>query len=234
MKQPTNKNRIWELDVFRGILILGVVIIHSLYFICEFNGTSGINNSLYNFIADRGGGLFVLLSGICVTLGHHPVRRGLILVPIALVITAASYFVDPNMTITFGVIHLLSVCMILAPVLCMIPNIFLCICGLLILYIGLFTELPHVKTHMLVPLGYYYYGFSTYDYFPLIPNLGYFMLGILLGKTVYRDHKSKIPYPKVLAPVNNFLTWCGQHSLWIYLIQPPLMFGILTLIQTLQ
>ncbi len=234
MKQPGKSKRIWELDVFRGILILGVVIIHFLYFTIEFYGGNRIIHPVYTLIANYGGGLFVLLSGICVTLGRHPVRRGLMLVPVALLITTATYCIAPDMTIVFGVIHLLSICMILAPLLSYIPNGLLLVCGLLIFYMGIFEELPLVETHMLVPLGFMYDGFTTFDYFPLIPNLGYFLIGIFLGKTVYRDHRSRIPCPQALSFLWDFLSWCGRHSLWIYLLQPPLLLGVLMLIRTIQ
>lgn len=234
LKQPDSNKRIWELDVFRGILILGVVIIHSLYFSFEFYHGILITNPVYVIIANYGGGLFVLLSGICVTLGHHPVKRGFLLVPVALLITAVTFCVDPDMTTVFGVIHLLSLCMISYPIYEHAPRWLMLILGLLIFGIGTFCELPHTKTHLLIPLGFLYPGFCTFDYFPLIPNFGYFLIGVFLGKTVYQEHKSRIPYPRRLSPLWSFLSWCGQHSLWIYLLHPPIYLGGIFLLQWLQ
>ena len=62
-------------------------------------------------------------------------------------------------------------------------------------------------------------GYAAADYFPLLPNLGYFMIGSVLGRTVYRSRQSLLPrFPYTAAPVR-FLSFCGRHSLWIYMLQ---------------
>ena len=64
--------RIWELDALRGISILGMVGIHLLY---DLNISFSLPLQL---LQDWGGCIFLLLSGICATLGSRPVKRGLL------------------------------------------------------------------------------------------------------------------------------------------------------------
>ena len=70
--------RIWELDALRGLCILGMILVHLVYDIRELYGLADFAYpAIFSFVMQWGSVLFLLISGICVTLGHHPVRRGL-------------------------------------------------------------------------------------------------------------------------------------------------------------
>ena len=118
------KKRIWELDVLRGVCILGMVLVHLIYDLQTFFSLPFLTNSeLFSLIKQWGGVLFLLISGICVTLGSHPVRRGLIVFACGLLcsaVTAGMYVLnmaDKSIIIYFGVLHCLGVCMLLWPLL---------------------------------------------------------------------------------------------------------------------
>ena len=73
-------------------------------------------------------------------------------------------------------------------------------------------------------------GFSSSDFFPLLPHLGWFLLGACLGRTLYREKKSLLPnFPSDNILVR-FFRWCGTHSLWIYLIHQPVLYLIVSLL----
>ena len=81
----------------------------------------------------------------------------------------------------------------------------------------------------LFPLGLTTAEFASSDYFPLLPNLGWFLTGALLGRTVYRKGESLLPrVPSGAAPVRA-LAWCGRQSLLLYLLHQPVLAGILEL-----
>ena len=85
------KKRIWELDVFRGICILGMVLVHFIYDLVELYGIIDWSYpAVFSFVKDWGGVLFLLLSGVCATLGSRSVRRGLIVFACGLVCTAVT------------------------------------------------------------------------------------------------------------------------------------------------
>ena len=85
------KKRIWELDAFRGICVLGMLIVHFVYDLTElYRLVSWQPGDAFAWVQRWGGVLFLLLSGICVTLGRRSVRRGLIVFGCGLVCTAGT------------------------------------------------------------------------------------------------------------------------------------------------
>ena len=105
------KNRIWELDVFRGICIIGVVFVHLMYDLSTlYNIIDWQYPVWFAFIKRWGGILFILLSGTCATLGRRSVRRGLVVFGCGMVISAVTYGMyrygfHKSIIIYFGVLH---------------------------------------------------------------------------------------------------------------------------------
>ena len=77
-------------------------------------------------------------------------------------------------------------------------------------------------------------GFISSDYFPLLPNLGYFLLGSALGKTLYRKKESLLPKVNEKNILIRFFAGCGRQSLWLYLLHQPVLSGIFYLILMLK
>lgn len=218
--------RCWELDALRGICLLGMVGIHLMY---------DLRVSLplpLRLVQDWGGCAFLLLSGLCVTLGHRPVRRGLVVLGCGMVCTLVTWgmrilgVTDYESVIWFGVLHCLGVCMLLWPVFRQLPSP--CLGALGGVWIALGYALEHIWLDgpWLMPLGIRYPGFVSADYFPLFPNLGFFLLGAVLGRTLYRKKESLLPNVRP----NRFLCFCGRHSLAIYLLHQPILYGILLIL----
>ena len=91
------------------------------------------------------------------------------------------------------------------------------------------TENAATDSYWLLPFGVMPWGLVTADYFPLLPYLGFFLLGAVLGKLLYRKKESLLPGVNEKNPIVAVLCWCGRNSLWIYLAHQPLLVGILTL-----
>lgn len=224
------KKRIWELDVFRGICILGMVVVHFIYDLVELYGIIDWDYpAVFSFIKDWGGVLFLLLSGVCATLGNHSIRRGIIVFACGLicsVVTTGMYllnFAGKYIIIWFGVLHCLGLCMILWASLKKLPTWTLALFGAAIIATGFYFKNMRVEHTWLFPLGLIYRGFSSSDYFPLFPNLGFFLLGAVLGRTLYRRKETLLPQVNADTPALRFLGFCGQQSLFIYLLHQPVL-----------
>lgn len=222
--------RIWELDALRGLCIVGMVAVHLVYDLRELLALADFAYpAFFLFIKDWGGILFLLISGICVTLGSHPVRRGLMVLAGGLLcslVTAGLYlwgFQDRGIVIWFGILHCLGLCMLLYPLVRHLPPWALGGVGAVCLALGYWFLSLRVSAGWLFPLGLTAPGFASSDYFPLLPNLGYFLLGALLGKTVYRRRQTLLPRVKTELGVIRFFSWCGRQSLWIYLLHQPVL-----------
>lgn len=236
------QKRIWELDALRGICLLGMVIVHFVYDLVELYGLVHWEYpALYNFVQRWGGVLFLLISGICVTLGRHNIRRGLLVFGAGMLctlVTAGMYFLKLTgigIIIYFGVLHCLGICMLLWQPVRKWPAWALAVLGILLTAAGFWLQnLPRVDYYWLMPLGLLPAGFRSSDYFPLLPNFGFFLLGALMGKTLYRRKESLLPNVNTNNVIIRLLCGCGKRSLWIYLLHQPILSGIFYLILLLR
>ena len=107
--------------------------------------------------------------------------------------------------------------------------------GLLLAAVGLhLSQNIYVDFPYLIPLGLYPATFASSDYFPLLPNLGFFLIGAFLGKTLYRKQTTLFPKANPKHPVFAFLRWWGTWSLPIYLLHQPILTGLVYLILCLR
>ena len=232
------KKRIWELDAFRGLCILGMLVVHFVYDLTSlYRLVDWKLPAYFKFVQQWGGVLFLLISGISVTLGRRSVKRGLIVVlcgMLCTLVTVGMYHLglaDKGIIIYFGVLHCLGTCMLVWPLVKKLPVWALAILGVALVAAGFWTEtLPPVDFPWLVPLNVVNNGFSSSDFFPLLPNLGFFLLGAVLGKTVYKSKESLLPKVNSRNPILYFLQLCGKHSLWIYLLHQPVLSGVCMLL----
>ncbi len=231
------KNRIWELDAARGLCVIGMVAVHLLYDLDSIFGWISLSeNPVFQLFAHWGGVLFFLISGICVTLGSHPVRRGICVLLCGVGVSAAMWiavqlqFFGSAMLIWFGVLHCLGVCMLLWPAVRRLPVWALSALALGIIVAGF--GMMHLRAdHLwLMPLGLTTPDFATSDYFPLLPFWGFFLLGAVLGKTVYKERRSLLPKVSAAHPIVRTLSFFGKWSLPIYLLHQPLIFVVITAI----
>lgn len=234
------RSRIWEIDAIRGFLILCVILSHSLFYGSNLLGLFRIP-PLVRYVMQYGGALFVILSGLSATLGSRSLRRGLMVFAGGMVLTVGSYvavllgWLTDDMIIRFGVLHLLGFAMILYPLLQKLPTGALAALGLLLVVVGYYLEFANVtvQSRLLFPLGLRAPGFTSGDYFPLAPHLGWFCLGIVLGRTLYPEKLTRLPSVNPDTPVLRVLRFCGRNSLYIFILHLPIVGGIMMLLSML-
>lgn len=224
------KNRIWELDALRGVCILGMAAVHFVYDLTELYGIlSWQYPGWFSFVKDWGGVLFLLISGICATLGSRSVRRGAVVFACGMVCTIVTAgmallgFSDRSIVIYFGVLHCLGVCMVLWAALGRLSTPALAAAGGAMVLAGLLLRGRVFSFPWLTVLGFVPEGFASSDYFPLLPNLGFFLLGAVLGRTLYRKKETLLPAVDANRPAIRFLRACGRYSLHIYLLHQPVL-----------
>lgn len=232
------QKRIWELDFFRGVFLWGMIGIHLIYDLVDLYGVIAWDPpAAYLLFKNRFGILFVVLSGLCATLGKNSVRRGLKVFACGMVcslVTAGMVWLGmagKDLLIWFGVLHCLGLCMLLWPLFKKLPTPVLFVLGLaMILYGEYLRNIAYPWAELLFPLGFKAPGFSSSDYFPLLPNLGYFLLGSVLGRALYREKRTLLPNVSIANPVIRFFCFCGGHSLLIYMLHQPVLAGAVGII----
>jgi uncharacterized membrane protein len=227
--------RIWEIDFLRGLSVVLMVCYHLLFDLGEFVGierflgwSTDLSKTAWTIAQAFFAGLFVVLSGISSTLSRDNIRRGLRLLAVSVLVSAATYVFDPESVVFFGILQCLAVSMILygaafekaRPVVC---------AALGAVVIGLSAALPAVnramavRTDWLMPFGITSPSFSAFDHFPLVPWLGIFLAGAALGKTLYASRRSLLPWR--LPPT--FVNFAGRHALLIYIVHQPVIMAAL-------
>ncbi len=216
--------RIWELDALRGVAIIMMAMYHLLFDLTYYYGI-GRNIA---WLAPASSTIFMLLCGAMCELSRRNLKRGLFVLLCGMAITVITYIMDSGTYIRFGVLHLLGCCILLYEIgLRRLSSKWLVVVGTICFLLSLIFDRLDIK--YLLPFGITYSGFVSLDYYPLVPYLGVFCLGIVLFRAIYKERRTRIDVPWLRAAATP-LTFIGKHSLWIYLIHQPLFMGILYLI----
>ncbi|HOV68955.1 MAG TPA: heparan-alpha-glucosaminide N-acetyltransferase [Clostridia bacterium] len=230
-----SERRIWEIDFLRGFAIICMIFDHIMFdFAYVFTFTEGILGHISEFAAVYMNltarailqnvflVIFVGVSGISSSLSRSNYLRGFKLLAVALFLSLATYLMGEGYFIKFGILHMLAVSIILYAVLQRVNNIALVIIGILIVAVGIIIEVKGIKanSNILMPLGIHAPGFSSADYYPLLPWSGVFFIGAVTGKNLYRNKASLLPQFKGKRWHKPF-AFAGRHALVIYLLHQP-------------
>ena len=228
MENELQKKRITELDSARGIAILLVVLVHTFSFGQMFGGWNIDWTDFFWAVKQYGGAFFVFLSGVCVILGSRSFKRGLAVFLCGMILTGVTVWLylsgaeDEHILVQWGVLHCIGFCMMVWPLFRKLPPWVRIALGAVIVIIGYYLmSQVHVRNPWLFPLGLRTWHFAAFDYFPLMPHMGWFLLGSGLGSLVYKDRKPLFPS---LKP--GLFAFCGRHSLAIFLVHQPLLYVI--------
>ena len=174
-------------------------------------------------------GSFIVISGVCARLSRRPLRRGLIVLGAALLVTAATYLFGAP--VYWGILHLLGACMLLYAAVRKrwetLPEIYAC--GAALLVFALTFVLPirvRVGVPFLFPFGLRTAAFASADYYPLLPWGALFFAAAAAGERL-----GDMPPEKKYVPAPRPLAWLSRRSLLIYLVHQPVLFALAALLQ---
>lgn len=222
-----NGQRVWELDLLRGIALFLMIYFHTVYdmkVIYHYNVVYeyGINY----YIGKAAGVLFILSAGISCFLSRNNVRRAVKILAIALLITLVTHLYNPDLGVKFGILHFLGISILLSPVLKRISPFLLLPAGVVIILLDSWIKKIAVTHDYLFPLGFYSPDFISADYYPLVPWLGVFLFGLAAGRILYPSKKSIFGF----TLRRNILTTAGRNTLWVYLLHQPVIIAILAVL----
>ncbi len=181
--------------------------------------------------------LFVFICGISCSFSHSNLKRGLRLAGIALILTLITYGIDSylgqenKMIIRFGVLHMLSVSILIYCFIGRFKTGWMVMIGLLAMGAGIyFINFPMQTTIKYLGLvvnsrG----GLYSADYFPLLRWFGFFLLGAVLGPVFYPNRKSIFPN-RPIGLWERPILYGGRHSLIVYVLHQPIVYLILYLL----
>ena len=236
--------RLWEVDFLRGLAIVSMVIFHLAYDLEYFRIYEiDLSHGFWFYLARFTASLFLLLVGISLTLSYsraklagqlsqYPFRllkRSLWIMSLALGITLVTYIVIGGRFIVFGILHLISISILLAYPLLRLGRMNILL-GLAAILLGLYIQELDVDFFWLIWLGLAPRSFASLDYVPLLPWFGVVLMGMAGGALLYKDLGRRFPLPDISAwpPVRGLL-FLGRNSLAIYILHQPLLLGLIYL-----
>lgn len=245
------------LDVIRGITLLSMIVYHGVWDLVYMYGVR------WDWYRGKGAYIwqqsicwtFIFLSGFCWSMGKRPLRRGLVVFGGGLLVTVVTLIVMYQNRVVFGVLTLIGSAMlfmilpdklmqrlekqygksVLAIGLIISATFFILTRNINEGYLGFeelrFAKLPAnlYRGMFMTYLGFPDPGFYSTDYFSLFPWLFLFVCGYF----VYHLLKGKLPGYHILNlnfPVFGFI---GKHSLLIYLVHQPMLYGLCSLLDAL-
>lgn len=244
---PIPTSRYHHLDHLRAVTLLSMILYHAswdLVYLFDFPLTWYRQAPGYVWQQSICW-TFIFLSGFCRNLGHRPWKRGLLLFFCGLGITLVTAFFMPEDIVIFGVLTFLGSAMcfttLIHPFLKKISPVF----GMLFMvFCFLFTrninrgtlgfeawdfyELPvqWYRNLFTTFFGFPKTGFFSTDYFSFFPWIFLFLAGYYFYGIMERNHWNQYLKGKPLP----LLSWMGRHSLTIYILHQPLLFGLFSLI----
>lgn len=234
-----------ELDLLRTLAVVMMIAFHLAYDLHAFYGW-GIDPFAGGWLVLQRAtaSLFLGLVGVGFAISwdrhiaHHPhptashgspllkyAKRGLALIGIGIIVSLVTWVIDPGTYVRFGVLHLIGTGILLLPFFARMKewNVVL---GMIIM-MGVVAGDAALPTSLLIPLGFPPAGFSSVDYFPLMPWFGVMLIGYGAGYWIYVRHKR--PFSFTVDKKLAWMTWPGRKALWIYLGHQPILIVILWL-----
>lgn len=239
-----NANRYVILDSFRGVLLIIMILYHAIWDLVYIFGfhMPWFESEVAYIWQQAGCWGFILLSGFCWSLSRKKWKRGLTVFGASLVITIVTMIAMPENIILFGVLSAIGTAMLV-----MIPldswlqklNPYI---GALLTF-GAFIITRNINSGTLgfesweiltLPESWYANLFTAYlgfpakdfwssDYFSVFPWLFLYQTGYFLYHIVKRNDLWKYFTGPDIKP----LEFLGRHSLLIYMLHQPVVYGIL-------
>ena len=180
--------------------------------------------------------LFVFIAGLSCALSKSNFKRGVKMAGFSFAFTFVTYMLENlfgfvGMTITFNVLHVIATCTLMWS---LIDLIFVkcnktgktilysvvSIVSVVVIILGYHYLNNIIKTPLTPFQSIFFYNSTLFanspgDHLNLFPALGFFMIGAMLSKVLYKERKTLFPFvnEKYLIP----FTFSGKYCLFIYI-----------------
>ena len=257
--EKAKSGRIWALDALRGVTLISMAVYHGMWdLVYLFGLRAGWYAGTPGYLWQQSiCWCFILLSGFCWGLGKKPLKRGLLVFGGGALVTAATLLAAPRQRVVFGVLTLTGSAMLLLIPLDRLlrrlpPRLAPAGAALSALLFFLTRNFPRgsagfegvtlgrlpdwlYRNCLTAYFGFPPDGFYSTDYFPLLPWFFLFLAGYFIFRAaapLLQRRKAAggfLPAPAAAKP----FCWIGRHSLILYLLHQPVLYGLFTLMQRL-
>lgn len=227
----TAQPRLTSLDIARTLALVCMVVFHFTFDLALFGhidpGT--MSQPFWYTFARMIAGSFLFLSGVGLWLAHGrgirwPAfwKRWAMIAAAAALITLASLSYVPGGPIWFGILHAIAATALLGLLVLRLPWPVTLVLAALIFAAAWGPRFPAFDPLWLVWTGLAQSRPMMGDYVPLIPWAAPALAGLAIAKAIRIDQwRGSAP-----SRLTRAITFPGRHTLIIYLVHQPLLFGL--------
>jgi uncharacterized membrane protein len=235
--------RLWEIDLFRGIAILMMVLFHTVFDISYFGiAPFNVSTGFWRYFAYATASLFLFIVGVSLIISHDKamqkisglfltlkfVYRGAFIFALGLLVTLGTWLYMGEGFVIFGILHLIGISVMLSPFFFRFKRLNILI-GLAFIAVGWIIS-GMTGPAILLPLGVIPAGFASVDYTPLFPWFGFVLIGMGAGEFLYTAGERRFKIPQIPELIVTPLSFLGRHSLLIYLVHQPVIILLLAVV----
>ncbi|WP_456328121.1 heparan-alpha-glucosaminide N-acetyltransferase [Archaeoglobus sp.] len=218
--------RYWEIDFLRGI---GIILMLISNFVTDLQIFLNYPYSpFWQAFAMFTASIFVFTSGASFYVSYTQKRsfrrilkRFAKLMSLGFLITVVTAILFREGTIYFGILHFLALAWILAIPFYRLKSLSV-VSALFFILLYPLVDSVHAQTLAFLPLGITPPSFYTFDYFPIFPWFGIFLLGFKFGEAVMKSSNNNEKFKSIC--------FLGRNSLKIYLLHQPILVSIILLL----
>jgi uncharacterized membrane protein len=242
LRSEASPPRFAALDVARGVALVAMVVFHCAFDLSTLRlapiDIEGVGwRSFAKLIASS----FLFLSGVSLVIAHGKgirvatyFRRLAILVGAAALVTLATWYAMPEQFIFFGILHSIAVASLVGLAFLKGRAVATLACAILVFAVPRLFASSAFDAAALAWLGLGTTHPVTMDFEPVFPWLSPFLAGMAATQFgLERFARSGLAAWRPMAAIGRALAFAGRHSLLIYLIHQPVMFGALALVAQL-
>jgi uncharacterized membrane protein len=234
--------RLWEIDLFRGIAILMMVLFHTIFDISFFGiAPVDVSTGFWRYFAYATASLFLLIVGVSLIVSHARaqqkivglpltlkfVYRGAFIFALGLLVSLGTWLYLRESFVIFGILHLIGISVLLSPFFFRFRKLNILL-GLMCIPVGWIIS-GMSGPAILLPLGIMPPGFTSVDYTPLFPWFGMVLIGMGIGEYLYMGGERQFSLRQLPDFLVSPLSFFGRHSLVIYLVHQPIIIILLAL-----
>lgn len=228
--------RLAVIDLARGLAVVAMAAYHlswdlSWFGIVDWPVAQGPG---WRSFAASIAGTFLFLAGVSLDLAHHDgirwrsfLFRLLKIVLAAAAVSLVTYFTFGDSFVRMGILHCIAASSLLALPFVRLPFAVTALAAVFVLTLPSWASSFFFNGQALLWTGLGTPDFGSVDYVPLAPWAGVTLAGIALSR-LFRErglwaHLSRL---RLTAPPGRFTRLLGRHSLPIYLLHQPLLYGL--------
>ncbi len=236
MNEAVLPRRIALIDVWRGIALVAMMTYHGAWDIAylrliRFDPGGSLPWRLYAHLI---AGSFLFLAGVSLVLATRSgfrlepyLRRLGVIVAAAALVSLATYFVMPEGWVYFGILHQIALASVIALPFLRLPALVTALVAAAVI------ALPNVvRTEIFAAPWFWWVGLApvaktSFDYVPVFPWTGVVLAGVASARfAVASGLDVRLSRWQPQARLSRLLAFGGRHSLAVYLIHQPILYGI--------